>query len=381
MSPPHFVNRLGLKMPTKLGVHVPGKQKAIADAVDHPLAANLGGELTKPAPEASFANEAARVISKIPLIDLVVEDGRSVDTNNVKILTDSFREAGQTSAILVVRKENGGFHIISGNDRVLAAKALEWDEIEAAVLNCDERSQGLIEIADEYHRREHSVLERADKQAKWIHLLRLEGVQGAQPTGGRQPADQGLSKAARALGVTKEETMRSFRISGISPEAKLVARELGFHDNQAVLLQIAKLTTPGDQIALLREISERKKAPRKGGVTRKQAEAAAVSASTTEAETPERLQEDEPVGAGHQREDTPSASPEPYPDLLRGIDRRPVDAELEKLTDEWRSSRLRKMLGCSPLDARDRFIWEVFFAEFPDAFVKALPRTADDGQS
>jgi ParB-like chromosome segregation protein Spo0J len=312
--------------------------------------------------------EASRVrrlreARNIPISAVFCSRSVALDTRNVAILADSFRQAGQTSAILVVHGGDESFRVVSGAHRVAAATELGWDQIAAVVLDCDERGQRLIEIAENLHRRDLSVLLRAELQNEWIELVREEAVQNARPSGGRQPKEQGLGKAARALGVSKEETMRASRIASISNEAKDRARELGFDDNQSALLRVAKVTTPGAQVALLQEIYEEKNAPRAGRVSRKKAEPADEAATTmaTGAEAPELLQEAESFGVAPRQEGAPDPSPE-YPDMLRELQRRPLDAEFKKLTDEWRSSRLRTMLDSGPIEARKRFVWEILFA-------------------
>jgi len=276
-----------------------------------------------------------------------------------KSLLTSFRHAGQTSAILVVRKEHGSFSVISGIHRVVAAKELGWDQIDAVVLDCDERGLRLIEIAEDLHRRELPALERAELTYEWIQLIHHEAMHDARPSGGRQPNDQGLSKAARALGVTKEETMRSARIASISPEGKSKARELGFHDNQAVLLQVAKMPTSDLQIARILEIAEGKKAPRRLGSKRR---------------THEALQDE---GSG-----SPSSAsaasfqlhpPEQDWSLPENLDRRDVEEELDRLMQKW--SDFRPFLLNAPIAARRRFIQEVLM---PDWLIK---QNSQDAQS
>jgi ParB family chromosome partitioning protein len=386
MRQQYLFNRPGSNMPATLRANAPGKQKAIAGAAVPPQAANSGDEVTKPPAQMPLVPQVARVISKISVAEVMVDGGCRVDMDTVGILVDSFRYAGQTSPILVVREDKGGFRVVSGAHRVAAARELRWDQIDAVVLDCDEPGQRLITIAEDLHRRDLSVLERAELTYEWIQLVRQEAAQVEHPLGGQQPNEKGLKKASELLGVSRANATRCAQIANISPEAKLKAKELGLHKNQSALLEITKLAAASDQVALLHEISERRRAPGTRSVTQstdieEDAKAAAVSASTVLAHAPEGLREGRYVGAGQQREDTPNASPEPYPDLLRGIDRRRVDAELEKLTDEWRSSRLLRMLVCAPLEARDRFIWEVLFSEFPDAFVTGLPETTKGGES
>ena len=160
------------------------------------------------------------------------------------------------------------------------------------------------------------------------------------------------------------------------PEAVIAkAIELDMEDNQAALLKVAKLSAPDLQIAKLCEISEKRNASRKGGVTCKQTESAAKSARAMAArvEAPKLPREGE-----QRRVDSRGLSPE-FPNLPRELERRSVDAQFEMISDEWCRSDLRKMLISAPIEARDRFIWELFFADFPDAFVKALPRKTEGG--
>ena len=94
----------------------------------------------------------------------------------------------------------------------------------------------------------------------------------------------------------------------------------------------------------------------------------------TRTEAPELAQEVEPLGVV-QRAEPMVGPPEVYPDLPGFLERRPLDAEFKKVNDEWRSSRLRAMLESGPVEARTRYVWELLFVEFPEAFVEAMPRT------
>jgi ParB-like chromosome segregation protein Spo0J len=345
--PPNFAPR-GFKTVTGPTVNAATDREvtSFADQLQESKKANR--EATEPQSRAPVTLGSDRVISKIPIADVAVDVGHDVDTKNVEILADSFRYAGQTSAILVVREEHGSFRVISGIHRVVAAKQLEWDQIDAVVLDCGERGLRLIQIAEDLHRRQLSALERSELTYEWIQLIHQEAVQHAQPSGGRQPNDRGLSKAARALGVSKEETMRAARIAGISPEGKSKARELGFQDNQAVLLQVAKLSSPHLQIEHLHEISERKKAPRRPASKR---------------HTEQALQ-----GEGSGSPTSTSAAsfqllpPEQDLSLPEELDQRNVAEHLERLKLKW--SDFRPFLLNAPIAARRQFIQEVLMPDW-----------------
>jgi ParB family chromosome partitioning protein len=97
----------------------------------------------------------------------------------------------------------------------------------------------LWEIAENLHRAELSVQERADHIAEWVRLT--EKKQSAQdgPKGpvGHRPQG-GINAAARELGIERKEAQRSIKIASISEEAKMAADEAGL-DTQKARLAIA----------------------------------------------------------------------------------------------------------------------------------------------
>ena len=61
---------------------------------------------------------------------------------------------------------------------------------------------------------------------EWVKLVDDKGARSAQP------ADKGISRAAKELGVNRREVQRSSDIASLSPEAKAVEREVGLDNNQ-----------------------------------------------------------------------------------------------------------------------------------------------------
>ena len=78
--------------------------------------------------------------------------------------------------------------------------------------------------------------------------------------GGRQPNDKGISKAAKALGTSRDDVRRSNKIAAISSDAKEAAFEAGLADNEAALLKIANERRPETQIGKVRELAKPKRA-------------------------------------------------------------------------------------------------------------------------
>jgi hypothetical protein len=81
---------------------------------------------------------------------------------------------------------------------------------------------------------------------------------------GRQPHDKGVSKAAKAIGTTRDDVRRSKAISDLSSAAKEAARDAGLVDNEAALLKVAKEPTPKAQLRKARELAKPKPASKPG---------------------------------------------------------------------------------------------------------------------
>jgi len=320
------------------------KARASTDsATNDRVAVPVAGCEVDQQPRAKVSPDFVRVIQKIALTGLVATVGRGVDRKNVAILSESFREAGQTAAILVVREDHGVFRIVSGHDRVEAARDLGWLQVDAITLDPDERSQRLVEIAENLHRRELTVLERAKLVDAWIKLVRKEAAQVERPLGGRQPNDRGLSKVATSLGVSRAEATRSALIASMPQAAMKKAIELDLQNNQAALLKVAKLPTPDLQIAQLHEIAERKKAPRSNGGVPGAPSAQRAAGRGSPGPLVQQLQPEQDL---------------PIPEAL---DRRDVDKEFGRLKQSW--GDFRRALQNAPLAVRRRFIRDVLLSD------------------
>src|SRR5260370_37687238 len=105
----------------------------------------------------------------------------------------------------------------------------------------DKIDRQLWKCAENLHRAELTVMQRAAYVKKWENLLREWATddQGAQK-GGRQPADKGLSKTAKLLGTSRAFIRRSRRIGSLSRKAQKAAKAAGFDDNEAALLKAAE---------------------------------------------------------------------------------------------------------------------------------------------
>ena len=88
--------------------------------------------------------------------------------------------------------------------------------------------------------------------------------------GGRQPHDKGVTKAAKAIGISRDTVRRSKTIAAISSAAKKAAKDTNLTDNEAALLKVAKEPTPKAQVRKVRELAKPKGAAPKPELSRKE---------------------------------------------------------------------------------------------------------------
>lgn len=96
-------------------------------------------------------------------------DRTDVDNDNIESLASNMSEVGQLTPIIVEKKDDENFELISGLRRYFAASKLIWTEIDAIVLeNLDEQSRILIMIAENAQREN---LNDYDLVVSLVHFL------------------------------------------------------------------------------------------------------------------------------------------------------------------------------------------------------------------
>ena len=245
------------------------------------------------------ANKARRTLD-VGSVTIPEDRLRGVQEDIVASLAESMGRIGQRLPITVRETPGPGggdaskrLVVVAGVHRLLAARSLGWQRIEATHFEGDETDARLWEIAENLHRAELTALECSAHFAEWMRLMAVRDAKPAQlarvsPTGGRG-REGGLSAAARALGVSRREGQRALKIDALDPAAKELARELGLHRTQAALLEAAKEGDADAQIAALHRLARRKRAdaqnPGTGDAGREwQADQAAVAAGEARAE-------------------------------------------------------------------------------------------------
>jgi ParB family chromosome partitioning protein len=199
----------------------------------------------------------------IPLAEIDIGPRlRAIDEKQVQALAESMAAVGLKTPI-TVRREGECWKLVVGLHRLEAADRLEWQEIQAVIMVGSESDARLWEIAENLHRAELTVLERAEHVAEWIKLTEAEvSAQVApKPQGGRP--EGGIRAAARDLGIERTDARRAINIASIMPEAKEWARKAGMDDNQSKLLEIAAQPVE-QQVKKVVEIVHRTSRPRRG---------------------------------------------------------------------------------------------------------------------
>lgn len=186
---------------------------------------------------------------------------RQVVPEAVERLCDSIKKIGLQVPISVRMSDPddvGAYPIlVTGLHRLVAAKRAGLETIEAFVQDdADEDRARLWEIAENLHRAELTKLERDEHIAEWM-TLSDKVAHNAPPLGGAQPADKGIRKAVRELGIDRTDAQRAKKVAGLTAEAKEAAKEAGLDDNRNALLEAAKAPRER-QAAVIHDIAQAK---------------------------------------------------------------------------------------------------------------------------
>lgn len=190
---------------------------------------------------------------------------RKLDQAKIDVLAQSMAAIGLQNPVTVwcERDEHGiaDYHLIAGFHRFYAAKKLGWKSIDALVVDLSEIDRKRWEIAENLHRAELTALERDQHVAEWIKLTdqsaQVAPIESKRKDGRGHRRQSGIRKAARELGVDRDDARRAVRVANLTPEAKQTAISLGLDDNRSALL-LAAAAPPEEQQEVLREFAEEK---------------------------------------------------------------------------------------------------------------------------
>ena len=197
-------------------------------------------------------------VISVRVADVEVPDNcRSIRQDTVDDLAASMEQIGLRTPISV-RNSKKEIKLVAGRHRLEAAKKLGWKRIDAIVMHDDKLDRRIWHNAENLDRADLTALERAEAVTQRAKDVAKKAAQDAHP-GGRQPHDKGVSKAAKAIGVSRDNIRRSRAIAGISSAAKKAASDAGLTDNEAALLKIAKEPTPDAQVLKIHDLVKPKR--------------------------------------------------------------------------------------------------------------------------
>ncbi|MCP1848369.1 MULTISPECIES: ParB/RepB/Spo0J family partition protein [unclassified Bradyrhizobium] len=308
-----------------------------------------GGAFAPRAVSGAIISSVKRNIQRVALADIALGSGhRALNDDHVEELRKSIERIDLTTPIFVVVGPLGVVTLIAGQHRLEAMRRLGRTHIDAFVLDADVTNNRLLTLSENLHRLGYCALERAEAENEWLQASQNDPGQLAQSSR-HQPNDRGISRTSRTLDVSRRELKRAQQIAGISPEAKLKARELKLHDNQSALLKIAKGLTAEDQVKIATDIIERKnQRSRLCSI-----EAASAPAMVSQPQLP-------PVNyvasCGG-----PASSDLPIPDFFKRGD---PEEHFNKLLAAWNVASLLRVAWADALPvARSRFVFEVLHVE------------------
>jgi ParB-like chromosome segregation protein Spo0J len=223
----------------------------------------LLGALAVSRPSTDPIGGSAHLAAALSPDEIVVGDrARSLNHESVALLKQSISAIGIKTPISVRRLGDGRWKLVAGRHRLQAAIELGLSSVPIRIETGTETDARLWEIAENLHRAELTVTERAEHVAEWIRLTeeRAADLKPAQlapksktetnPRGSGR-LEGGINAAVRELGIDRTEAQRAVKIAGLSPEAKAAAQEHHFDDNQTALLKAAKEPTPEAQVEAL----------------------------------------------------------------------------------------------------------------------------------
>jgi ParB family chromosome partitioning protein len=211
-------------------------------------------------------NSGPPKIERLAISDVMAHhERRKCRHGEVEELARSFEEIGQSTPIIVRRNSDGKLILVAGLHRLKAAKRLGSTEIDARIVRGDKVDVELVAIAENLHRNELTVLERAEWVRKWGELVQKKHKSedaGRKPTRSNR-ANIDVDYAGIIPGKTKEARRKakkcSDKIAKLKPKVKEAAKKAGVDDNQSALLETAKQPTTLEQIEKIKEIAKQRK--------------------------------------------------------------------------------------------------------------------------
>lgn len=214
--------------------------------------------------------QSIREVEPVRVSDVYVADRlRQITEEAVATMAASMEAVGLLTPITVRvvemmeidgREVAGVPILVAGATRLAAAKRLGWEMIDTLTADVTEVEARKHEIAENLHRSELTVAERAEHVAEWVRLA--GGAVSDKLSETRREGRPGEASAvARGLGLPEREVQRAVKVASISEQAKQAAISAHLDNNQSALLKIAA-SQPAEQVEKVRELAAERDARR-----------------------------------------------------------------------------------------------------------------------
>ncbi|MBD8876185.1 ParB N-terminal domain-containing protein [Roseibium polysiphoniae] len=189
----------------------------------------------------------------LPLAKIIVADRlREIEEDHALVIAGSIAEYGLLNPITVratPRAKGGSYTLVAGAHRLRAAELLALEAIDCVVLKADQSEAQLLEISENLHRNELSVIDRAVFVLKYRELWEARNgkIEVGRPTA--EKLGQGVPNSlpfseytAKRLGLHPKTIKRLNQISQhLHADLRTAVRGTAVADNQSALLKLAKM--------------------------------------------------------------------------------------------------------------------------------------------
>lgn len=180
-------------------------------------------------------NENAMQIKKLKVNDIVVKERlRGVDSGKVERLKESIQRIGLIHPITV----SGGV-LVAGLHRLTAHRELGIEEIDCHIIDDDELLQKEIEIDENLHRKELTVLERGKMEA--IKKKHEEEWRKRQLT-------------IEYVQTPEEVKYELAKLENIAPEAKQNLKGSAYENDKTFLIDLSELSKE-NQVSITKDLT------------------------------------------------------------------------------------------------------------------------------
>lgn len=177
---------------------------------------------------------------------------RDLDEDLARVISGSIAEYGLMNPITVratPRAKAGSYTLIAGLHRLRATELLALETIDCFVLKADQSDAQLLEIAENLHRNELSVIDRAVAVLKYRELWeerhgKIQRISKRNPLGQVVPSgDHGFSDhTAKRLGLHPKTIKRLSQIAlNLHADLRSAVKGTDLADNQSALLKLSRL--------------------------------------------------------------------------------------------------------------------------------------------